>query len=469
MGVVAAGHELEPMVEVAGGSDGQAFYVPESMTFVAEDGTICYMGPSAEEEAIANGEVELDDGMQWAIRGLAQTAPAPPRRCLQTIGVPEPIRQHFRDLDVEALKQIDPEDARYKELPMRYHAVYPLDTAGASVSSFGYPSSIYKVIDQTDSQQYAVRRYDNVRTTQSIISNAATRWRDVRHPGITPLHDIFIEKGAIFFAYMYYPGARTLLQRFIEQRGPMLSESLLWRLLVQLLSALRLVHGRGVAVRVVEPAHIILTSGTCARFSCVGVLDVLEFETRKSMQELQMDDLIKLGRVVLSLATRAVISGKNSNDALVMLKAHYSADILRVVTTLLSGQANVNQICAMCCDRIHDELDTAMASADALHSHLRGEYENGRLLRLLMKFGFMNERPDHAMAPAWSENGDRYVLKLFRDYVFHQVDAEGLPVLDAGHVLSALNKLDAGDDEEILLSSRDGKDLLVVTFADVQR
>jgi hypothetical protein len=23
--------------------------------------------------------------------------------------------------------------------------------------------------------------------------------------------------------------------------------------------------------------------------------------------------------------------------------------------------------------------------------------------------------------PAWSETGDRYLLKLFRDYVFHQV------------------------------------------------
>lgn len=36
-------------------------------------------------------------------------------------------------------------------------------------------------------------------------------------------------------------------------------------------------------------------------------------------------------------------------------------------------------------------------------------------------------------------------------------------------MLTALNKLDAGDSEEILLSSRDGKDLLVVSYADVQR
>ena len=52
---------------------------------------------------------------------------------------------------------------------------------------------------------------------------------------------------------------------------------------------------------------------------------------------------------------------------------------------------------------------------------------------------------------------------------YRQVDSDGLPILDAGHVLTALNKLDAGDPEELLLSSRDGKDLLVVSYADVQR
>ena len=41
--------------------------------------------------------------------------------------------------------------------------------------------------------------------------------------------------------------------------------------------------------------------------------------------------------------------------------------------------------------------------------------------------------------------------------------------VDCGHVICALNKVDAGCDEEIILSSRNGKDLLVVTYADVNR
>lgn len=127
------------------------------------------------------------------------------------------------------------------------------------------------------------------------------------------------------------------------------------------------------------------------------------------------------------------------------------------------------QVCHLISERINDEFDSAMAASDALHSHLRNEYENGRMLRLLVKMGFMNERPEYTRAPQWSETGDRYVLKLFRDYVFHQALSDGAPVLDAGHVVTALNKLDCGDPEQMLLSSRDNKDLLVVSFTDVRR
>ena len=51
--------------------------------------------------------------------------------------------------------------------------------------------------------------------------------------------------------------------------------------------------------------------------------------------------------------------------------------------------------------------------------------------------------------------------------VFHQADGAGNPIMDLGHVITALNKLDAAEDEQIVLSSRDGKSLMVVTYADV--
>lgn len=45
------------------------------------------------------------------------------------------------------------------------------------------------------------------------------------------------------------------------------------------------------------------------------------------------------------------------------------------------------------------------------------------------------------MDPSWSETGDRYIIKLFRDYVFHQVNENGAPALDMVHVLTCLNKV----------------------------
>ena len=78
---------------------------------------------------------------------------------------------------------------------------------------------------------------------------------------------------------------------------------------------------------------------------------------------------------------------------------------------------------------------------DVLEMELGRELENGRVVRLLCKLGFINERPEFDMDPSWSETGDRYLLKLFRDYVFHQVNEHGNPLLDMAHVLVCLNKV----------------------------
>lgn len=51
--------------------------------------------------------------------------------------------------------------------------------------------------------------------------------------------------------------------------------------------------------------------------------------------------------------------------------------------------------------------------------------------------------------PAWSETGDRYMLKLFRDYLFHQVTEEGRPWLDMSHIVQTLNKLDSGSADTV--------------------
>lgn len=83
---------------------------------------------------------------------------------------------------------------------------------------------------------------------------------------------------------------------------------------------------------------------------------------------------------------------------------------------------------------------------------------------ILTKTGFSRFGKSHR----WSDTGDRYIIKLFRDYVFHQVDENLDPVVNLTHVLTCLNKLDAGSDERVMLMARDEQSCLVVSYKDVK-
>jgi hypothetical protein len=75
--------------------------------------------------------------------------------------------------------------------------------------------------------------------------------------------------------------------------------------------------------------------------------------------------------------------------------------------------------------RLLIELGAAHDASDCLAHLLAREADNGRLLRLAIKLGMVNERPTYDGDPSWAETGDCYLLKLFRDFVFHQVCVQG--------------------------------------------
>lgn len=89
------------------------------------------------------------------------------------------------------------------------------------------------------------------------------------------------------------------------------------------------------------------------------------------------------------------------------------------------------------------ELSPRLRSSyvDVLEGALSTELENARLVRLMSKLGFINERAEFELDPRWSDTGDRYILKLFRDYVFHSLGMDGRPILDLSHVVTCLNKV----------------------------
>ena len=100
--------------------------------------------------------------------------------------------------------------------------------------------------------------------------------------------------------------------------------------------------------------------------------------------------------------------------------------------------------------------------------------------------GTVVDRTELNLDTAWAETGDRYMLKLFRDYVFHQVMEDGRPFLDMAHVIACLNRLDAGLPDKVrrvrgrnlvklrvirlkvCLMSRDEQNVLVVSYAELK-
>ncbi|KAJ4132719.1 PAB-dependent poly(A)-specific ribonuclease subunit 3 [Fusarium falciforme] len=105
-----------------------------------------------------------------------------------------------------------------------------------------------------------------------------------------------------------------------------------------------------------------------------------------------------------------------------------------------------------------------LQALDKVNADVMREVENGRVARLMMKLATINERYEFNGDQNWSENGERYILKLFRDYVFHQVDSNGNPVLDMGHMLRCLSKLEVGTEERICLTSRDEQTSFLVSY-----
>lgn len=231
------------------------------------------------------------------------------------------------------------------------------------------------------------------------------------------------------------------------------------------------VHSNHLAIRTLDASKVLVTGKNRIRINCCGILDVVSYDPRQSVDAYQQEDLVSFGKLLFALCCNNPSAMNNLPKSLEIISRHYSVDLKNLALFLIS-KPNPNKSIDHLFDKfgakLAAQLGAAQTYADQLEGELMGELENARLVRLLCKFGFINERPEFNHEPQWSDTGDRYIIKLFRDYVFHQVDESGNPVLNLTHVLACLNKLDAGVDERIMLVSRNEQNCLVVSYKEVK-
>ena len=286
---------------------------------------------------------------------------------------------------------------------------------------------------------------------------------------------------SLIFVTDYHPLSKTLVEahfptanRFGARTTSVIAESILWSYIVQIASALKSIHSANLAARCLEPSKVLLTGKNRIRLCACAVLDVVQYDAQKPLADSQQEDLQNFGKLILSLATLNIATQQNMKNAVDQVARTYSDEVREAIVWLLTPSAppatkTIGEFLRKISSHVVDSLDSAFHEADRLTSEVSRELENGRIARLLMKLGTINERQEYDGDRNWSENGERYMLKLFRDYVFHQVDSAGNPVLDIGHMVRCLNKLDVGTDEKILLTSRDDQTTFVVSYKELKK
>jgi PAB-dependent poly(A)-specific ribonuclease subunit 3 len=325
------------------------------------------------------------------------------------------------------------------------------------------------------------------RVTSDVAIRRVKEWKRVQCASVVSVHGAFSTRAfgdsSLIFVQEYFPLAKSLLETYFpttqpglqgnRQRPAPTTEPTLWSYVAQIANALKVIHAESLAARCLDLTKILVTDKNRVRLNGCGILDVVRTEDTRSLAELQVEDLHLFGKVMLSLATHTHPSHLQApgqyQAAADKLGRTCSTELRDALYWLLNppqpgSTKTIDEFIRGTAMHFAKGFNDSLNANDQLTSELTTAVENGRIARLMMRLSAINERPDLNGDTKWAETGDRYTLKLFRDYVFHQVDANGKPVLDIGHMITCLNKLDAGVDEQIILTTRDNESIFVVTY-----
>jgi PAB-dependent poly(A)-specific ribonuclease subunit 3 len=422
--------------------------------------------------------------------------------------IPDAIREELQK-KAEIARQVLPNTT----LPPieQFHSLFCLDiTPQKNNAPFGYASWIYKAISGKDGKTYALRRLENFRLTSETAIRSAQPWKRILNGSVVTIHEAFTTRAfgdsSLILVTDYHPNSKSLadehfkpMQRFHGRQATSshVPEQVLWGYIVQIASALKAIHGSGLAARLISPSKILLTAKNRIRLNACAIMDIVQFENARPVSEAQADDFVQLGRLILCIANNSATAHLQMQKSMDYVTRSYTARLKECIQWLLNPQPtagtpsspttptamqkDIDTFLAGIADQLASVFDSELHAQDTLTNTLGRELESSRLVRLLVKLNMVNERPEldasqqmpgaNATNPSsvWAETGERYYLKLFRDFVFHQVDANGHPVTDLAHVVECLNKLDAGIDEKVALISRDEQNVLIVSYREVKR
>ncbi len=188
----------------------------------------------------------------------------------------------------------------------KYHSLYPLEERPGSVSKiFGYPTHVYKAVSSVDGGVYALRRIEGFKLLNESHMAILDQWTHFSHTNIVNLREAFTTKAfnddSLIFVYDFHPNSETLFQRHfvcssrtqepqsastlgspttallgssasasfstplpyqdkpVSTQPTPVTEPILWSYVVQLVSAIKIIHAAGLSCRVLDPTKILVS------------------------------------------------------------------------------------------------------------------------------------------------------------------------------------------------------------------
>eukprot|EP00871_Galdieria_phlegrea_P005939 jgi/Galph1/832/GphlegSOOS_G5567.1 len=381
----------------------------------------------------------------------------------------------------------------------------------------------YRSISATDGKLYILRRIvGNVPYDAHHVVKTVEKWKQIRHPGVVPLCEAFttfaFSQGAaneLIFVYPFYHDAQVFGKVFLSTEGNLtcipLDEEVVWTLFIQLVSSLDALHAEnmiaGDSLSITGSFHrnidserfehfvgILVVGKNRIKLSKCGIGDALSAESvggysayntvsYSDTERKKMEDIWRLLSIMILIILRSETSivqhgmlKTDVNEAFRALKSLgiYSSHLLQVLELLVESYnnnraLNIVDISSMISSQLLYDYDHVWFHAENLENELSRRLNSTRLFQLLSLFGFILSLDDPRLTSQWSETSDKYILRLFLEYMFYyQIDEEGNPSLNMSHVVECLNRVDIGSEEPILLASKDSKSLLVVSYADIR-
>jgi len=460
-------------------------------------------------------------GISVAASMRALNAPRP-----ASLFMDETLRQRLAQESHLGVVRLQPDDPTFGELPAqldsdRYHSLLPLPTDPVPdgydhESLYGRThggSVCYKVTSAVDGRTYVVKRllgcylsddvarpllqpwlefqrqYGSGSAPLSVHASQSKPWNaGPAHPNVVALRSWFCTrdfgdaKSVLCLVYDYHPAAGALHP---SEDGQSLPLEVIWNYIVQLATTIHALHENDMTAgsQMLLPGRVLVTGDHRVRLSCCGLSEVLSGKplSPSELSTSQSRDLRNLGHLILGWIGKGssqLHSASRSSSprrcgeldkSLIEeeIRGKFPVDLVKLLEhCLLDAESTAESLLK---HHLTPHLSSALTSSrvqeDYLENELRHELQNGRLFRLMVKLGFVTERPDDD----WSSTGDRYMLSLFRDLVFHSQVGFDVPNINWGHVIHQLNKLDAGVEEKTLLSARNGDALMIVKYSDLKR